>query len=112
MAYLISASYALFAIVASGAGLVYDETSMPQLPPGASNPAFVEQLPETVVVPTTPPTPSRPVTQKKVRQANPKHVVTFHSIFPSIGAGVNARTDPAPTDSRLPTVGGGVGQSL
>jgi hypothetical protein len=115
MPYLVSASFALFAITASHAALASDDESfISQMPPGGPNLAFVEQLPETAIVPTTGPAEPQKKAAARVasKRVSPKHVVAVHSIFPNIGNGVNARANSAAAGVVLPTVGGGVTQSL
>lgn len=113
MASFIFAGYALAVLMASNDGLMFSEGYLPQLPQAQSNPAFVEQLPEAAVVPVVPQEGVTKPLQRKVAKPRPAvKTIAVHSIFPSIGAGVNARTDPLPADSRLPTVGGGSVGSL
>lgn len=112
---LASTSFALFFFLASGAAIAEDgESTIFQMPSEGASQAFVEQLPETAVVPvpgTVVPSP-KPPKAAKPRSPSPKRAVAYHSIFPNVGTGVNARADAGQPSVHLPTVGDGVTQSL
>jgi len=101
------AGYSLIAILALTDGAVCDESYLQQAPSAEANPAFVEQLPETSVMPVSP--ANRRVMPHKPRQASrtQANVRLASSIFPNVGEGVTERAAPAPTDGHLPTVGSG-----
>ncbi len=101
--------YALIVILALADGAVCDESYLQQAPSLEANPAFVEQLPETSVMPAAQPPANRRVMPHKPRQASrtQANVRLASSIFPNVGNGVTERAAPAPTDGHLPTVGSG-----
>ncbi|MFK0165002.1 hypothetical protein [Rhizobium sp. NPDC090279] len=101
--------YSLIAMLALTDSAVSDESYLQQAPSVQSNPAFVEQLPETSVMPSSPPPANRRAAPHRPRQASRTQapVQLANSIFPSVGSGVTERAAPAPTDNRLPTVGRG-----
>ncbi|MDK4705760.1 MULTISPECIES: hypothetical protein [unclassified Rhizobium] len=101
------AGYSLIAILALTDGAVCDESYLQQAPSAEANPAFVEQLPETSVMPVSP--ANRRVMPQKPRRASrtQANVRLASSIFPNVGEGVTERAAPAPTDGHLPTVGSG-----
>ncbi len=112
MAYLLSAGYALFAVVATSFGVADDgETSISQMPPSMNSPAFVEQLPETAVVPVPGADVEKQRPKKTIRKVVAKHAPPVHSIFPTVGGGVNVEAGGTPA-VHLPTVGGGATLSL
>ncbi|RKD67602.1 hypothetical protein BJ928_1053 [Rhizobium sp. WW_1] len=103
------AGYSLIAMLTLTGGAVSGESYLQQAPSAETNPAFVEQLPETVVMPA-----SRPPAIRRTASHRPKQVSRTrtqiqlaNSVFPSVGSGVTERAAPAPTDNRLPTVGPG-----
>lgn len=109
MSSLILAGYSLATILSFSGGAVFGESYMQQTPSTGTNPAFIEQLPETAVMGA----PERP-TQRRGNQQRPKHLVRDRaqeplvtSIFPNVGSGVTERAAPAPADNQLPTVGRG-----
>ncbi|MFT3999212.1 MAG: hypothetical protein QM684_03180 [Rhizobium sp.] len=109
MAPMIIAGYSLVTVLALSDGAVFGESYLQQAPATNTNPAFVEQLPETSVVPAIqPPTNSRtsPHKSKQPPRARP-HTLLANSVFPSVGSGVTERAAPGPLDNRLPTVGAG-----
>ncbi len=106
---IIIAKYSLVALLAMGGSPLFGESYLQQAPPERTNPAFVEQLPETSVVPA----PQLPTEHRKpwhkprpTPNARPQIALT-NSLFPSVGSGVTERAAPAPADSSLPTVGQG-----
>jgi hypothetical protein len=111
---LAPASFVVFTLVVAGVAFSQDnESSVFQMPSESASQAFVEQLPESVVVPV----PGTPLPSQKTPKAMPKprvakRAIAIHSIFPNVGAGVNARADAGQPSVQLPTVGGGVTQSL
>ncbi|OEC94773.1 hypothetical protein [Rhizobium sp. YK2] len=101
--------YSLIAMLALTDGAVCDESYLQQAPSAEANPAFVEQLPETSVMPVPRSPINRRVMPHKQRQASrtQANVRLAGSIFPNVGNGVTERAAPAPTDGHLPTVGAG-----
>ncbi len=106
---MIIAKYSIVALFAVSGSPLFGESYLQQAPPEKTNPAFVEQLPETSVVPAPQlPTehrkpPHRPRAAPSVRP----QTALANSIFPSVGNGVTERAAPAPMDNSLPTVGQG-----
>ncbi|TXI03183.1 MAG: hypothetical protein E6Q76_14160 [Rhizobium sp.] len=109
MAPVIIAGYSLVAMLAFSESLVFGESYLQQAPPTNTNPAFVEQLPETLVVPAfQPPANSRAASHKPKRAPQARaQTLLASSIFPSVGSGVTERAAPGPLDGQLPTVGPG-----
>ncbi len=104
---------AMLMLLTSGIASAQDgESSVYQMPSESPSQAFVEQLPETAVVPVpdTPPAASKTVKPRPKPQLAQRKPI--NSIFPNVGTGVNARVDAGATAVQLPTVGGGVTQSL
>ena len=103
------AGYSLIVMLALTDGAVCDESYLQQAPSAETNPAFVEQLPETSVMPAPQPPANRRTTPRKPRQASRAQakVRLASSIFPNVGNGVTEWAAPAPTDGHLPTVGSG-----
>ncbi|MBB6486269.1 hypothetical protein [Rhizobium lusitanum] len=105
----IIANYSLVTLLAVSSGALFGESYLQQAPPEKTNPAFVEQLPETSVVPA-----AQPPTQHRKLSHRPKTTPTVrsqtalaNSIFPNVGSGVTERAAPGPGDNSLPTVGQG-----
>ncbi|MGY5776557.1 hypothetical protein [Rhizobium sp. LEGMi135b] len=103
------AGYSLIIMLALSDGAACDESYLQQAPSAETNPAFVEQLPETSVMPAHQPPANRRTTPHRPRQASGAQakVRLANSVFPNVGNGVTERAAPAPTDGHLPTVGSG-----
>lgn len=103
------AGYSLIVMLALSDGAVCDESYLRQAPSAEANPAFVEQLPETSVMPSSQPPANRRTTPHKPRQASraQANVRLAGSVFPNVGNGVTERAASAPADGHLPTVGSG-----
>jgi hypothetical protein len=90
----------------------FGEIYVPQLPNDRRDQVIVDQLPETAVVPSSEDrrngADSKRSTLKASLQLARPRSTPIHSIFPSVGAGVTAQADPAPSDRSLPSVGRGV----
>jgi len=101
--------YSLIVMLALTDGAVCDESYLQQASSAEANPAFVEQLPETSVMPAHQLPTNRRATPRKQRRASrtQANVRLVSSIFPNVGNGVTERAAPAPTDGHLPTVGSG-----
>lgn len=110
MAPIIIAGYSLIAALALSESMIFGESYLQQAPAMNENPAFVEQLPETSIVPALQPPPANRRIQshrpKRPAHARPQTLLA-NSIFPSVGSGVTERAAPGPLDNRLPTVGAG-----
>ncbi|MDK4718510.1 hypothetical protein PH552_04010 [Rhizobium sp. CNPSo 3968] len=109
MTQMIIANHALVVLLALSESAVFGESYLQQAPPVETNPAFVEQLPETSVVPAPrPPADNRKLSHRPRQppRARPPALLA-NSIFPSVGSGVTERSAPGPADNRLPTVGSG-----
>jgi len=103
------AGYSLIVMLTLTGSAMSGESYLQQAPSAETNPAFVEQLPETSVMPAAQPPANRRAAPRRPRHASRTQapIQLANSIFPSVGSGVTERAAPAPTDNRLPTVGAG-----
>lgn len=91
-----------------------DEAFMPQPPGSPDNPAFVDQLPESILVAPSEPKARRTAPRRTPAKARPKAPARsaparreIVAIFPSVGAGATAAVQPAKRDMHFPSVGEG-----
>lgn len=113
MAYPLSAGFALIALTVAGAAVANDDEALiSQMSVTDNNTAFVQQLPETAVVPLPGPAKKIPKAERPAPKKVVKRLVPVHSIFPNVGSGVGVTADSDPAGVQLPTVGAGATRSL